>query len=55
MPNDLAQIAKAKGIQRTLAMMAILSSEPVSTENCPNLQENEGSKSDKQVVRQILS
>ncbi len=31
--NDLAQIAKAKGIHQRLALMAILSAKPVTTEN----------------------
>ena len=33
MHNDLARIAKAKGIYRTLFLMAILS-KPAATENC---------------------
>jgi hypothetical protein len=37
MHNDLAQMAKAKGIYRTLALCAILSPKPVKNEinKCP--------------------
>jgi hypothetical protein len=38
MHNDLAQIAKAKGIHRTLALLAILSPKPILNENGKDLQ-----------------
>jgi len=44
MYNDLAQISKAKGIHRTLAILAILSSKPVINENGKRTQEKEENK-----------
>lgn len=48
MYSDLSQIAKAKGIHRTLAILAILSSKPIRNENIKQLQKNQSHKADKQ-------
>ena len=48
MHNDLAQIAKARGIHRTLALLAILSPKPIVNGNDRDLQKkpelNDGRK-----------
>jgi hypothetical protein len=48
MYNDLAQISKAKGIHRTLAILAILSSKPVRNENGKHSPKNQSHPADKQ-------
>jgi hypothetical protein len=48
MHNDLAQIAKAKGIYRTLALLAILSPKPVGNENGKYSRKNESHTADEQ-------
>jgi len=44
MYTDLAQISKAKGIHRTLAILAILSSKPITNENGKASQKKEKSR-----------
>jgi len=49
MHNDLAQMAKAKGIYRTLALCAILSLKPVGNETNKCSLEKESHEAAKQV------
>ncbi len=55
MHNDLAQIAKAKGIHRMLGQLAILSLAPVRNEFTKHLPENQDGKVDDKnnVLREI--
>jgi hypothetical protein len=49
MHKDLAQISKAQGIYRTLALLAILSHKPVGNETSKYSPEKEDHKADEQV------
>jgi len=47
MHNDLAQMSKARGIYRTLSLLAILSTRPSGNENGEHPQRRGGHKADK--------
>jgi len=49
MHNDLAQMAKAKGIYRTLGLLAILSPKPAMNKTSKCSLKKEGHEADKQV------
>jgi hypothetical protein len=47
MHDDLAKMSKAKGIYRTLSLLAILSTKPAGNENGENPQGSRSHKADK--------